>query len=186
MAALPQELRLELLLVLAGWQLLDDSTCTLLAGEEAGGSLLAGAAAASLAGCAALGRPGVARLLCSPLPTLRTLSLKGVAAVGDGEAALIAAHCPSLLRLDLSKCPSLTDAAVAGPGGLLAAGDAAGAGGLHGAHLAQPQRLLAARRHGCHPGAAPLPVFPTCSFVLVNSPPAAKLVLLSWCCGPTC
>lgn len=113
---LPDELQLELLLLLACWQRLDDAACALLCGDR-GGSGLAGAASASLAGCAQLGLPSLRRLLGSPLPQLQSLNLRGLPALTDAEVALLAQHCPALTRLDLSNNRNLTAAAAAAVAG---------------------------------------------------------------------
>lgn len=109
---LPEELQLDLLLLLASWQQLGDAACALLCGVHSG-SALSGAASLSLAGCVLLGRPSLRRLLGSPLPQLQSLNLRGLPALTDAEVALVAQHCPSLTRLDLSNARSLTSAAVA-------------------------------------------------------------------------
>lgn len=114
--ALPQELQLELLTLLASWQLLDAHACQLLGGAASGGgsSVLAGAAAVSLTGCALLTPASLhGLLLCCTLPQLSSLSLKGVAWLEDADVCALLQHLPSLLRLNLSKCPRLTAAAVA-------------------------------------------------------------------------
>ena len=115
---LPQELQQELLLLAASWQLLDDAACTLLAGSAAGsgangGSILAGAAAVSLAHCVLLSGASLRRLLCCPLPQLQALSLRSLPQLTDAHVALVAQQCPSLTRLDLSKCLELTAVAAA-------------------------------------------------------------------------
>lgn len=109
--ALPSELQQELLLLLASWQLLDDASCEALAGPG-GGGVLAGAAAASLAHCVLLGRPGLGRLFPSPLPQLQSLSLKGLLFLEDGDVAMVVQHLPALRQLDLSKNPRFTAGAV--------------------------------------------------------------------------
>ncbi len=113
---LPQELQLELLKLLASWQLLDARACLLLgsAASATGGSVLAGAAAVSLAGCVLLAPASLhGQLLCCPLPRLASLSLRGVGWLGDTDVCRLLQQLPSLQRLDLSKCPRLTAAAVA-------------------------------------------------------------------------
>lgn len=130
-ALLPEELRAEVLLLLAGWQLLEDTTCALLS-PCPGTSVLAGAAAVSLAHCTLLGRGSLARLLGAPLPMLRSLSLRGLARLVDADVALVAQHCPALQQLDLSKNPELTAAAVAA----VAGGAAATSGALQALSLA--------------------------------------------------
>ena len=112
-AALPAELRLELLLLLACWKLLDAATCELLAGDGVDGSLLAGAATVSLVGCALLRPASLRALFCTPLPQLRSLSLRHLPWLRDADVALLLPHCLGLRRLDLAKCPRLTAAAVA-------------------------------------------------------------------------
>lgn len=116
--ALPQELQLELLLLAASWQLLDDAACTLLTcgaadSGSSSSSILAGAATVSLAHCVLLGGASLRRLFCCPLPQLQTLSLRGLPQLTDAHVALVAKQCPSLTRLDFSKCLELTGAAVA-------------------------------------------------------------------------
>ena len=116
--ALPPELQQELLLVLAGWQLLDAAACALLTPEFGDDSscpaesILAGLDSLSLAGCALLSSASLRRLLCCPLPQLEALSLKGLPWLTDADAQLAVQHCPNLRRLDLSGCPQLTAAAV--------------------------------------------------------------------------
>lgn len=125
-AALPQELQQEELLLLASWQLLDDDACQLLAGGSGGSSagsgggdlggstagILSGAATVSLAHCVLLSGSTLLHLLGCPLPQLQSLSLRGLPQLTDAHVALLAHQCPSLTRLDASKCPELTAAAV--------------------------------------------------------------------------
>lgn len=112
-AALPAELRQELLLMLAGWQLLDEAACAVLTHSDdgSGSSVLAGATALSLAGCVLLNRTSLG--LFTGASQLLTLSLKGVLRLADSDVEQIARNCSSLRRMDLSKCPNLTAAAVA-------------------------------------------------------------------------
>ncbi|KAI3433843.1 hypothetical protein D9Q98_003646 [Chlorella vulgaris] len=112
-AALPAELRQELLLMLAGWQLLDEAACAVLTHSDdgSGSSVLAGATALSLAGCVLLNRTSLG--LFTGASQLLTLSLKGVLRLADSDVEQIARNCLSLRRMDLSKCPNLTAAAVA-------------------------------------------------------------------------
>lgn len=126
LVALPHELQQEVLLLLASWQLLDDTVCALLAGGNAGcgsadgsslgagggNSILAGAATVSLAHCVLLSSGALQHLFGCPLPQLQSLSLRGLVQLTDAHVALVAQQCPALTRLDLSKCPDLTAAAV--------------------------------------------------------------------------
>ncbi len=125
LAVLPHELQQEVLLLLASWQLLDGTACALLAGSSAGcgaadggrlggggSGILAGAATVSLAHCVLLSSGTLQHLFGCPLPQLQSLSLRGLVQLTDAEVALVAQQCPALTRLDLSKCPELTAAAV--------------------------------------------------------------------------
>lgn len=111
---LPPEVVQQILLLLASWQLLSDAAVALLDSAcDDGSSLLAGAAAVSLAHCALLSSRSAARLFRCPLPQLRTLSLRAAVQLGDADVALVLQQCRGLQQLDLSKLPGLTAATVA-------------------------------------------------------------------------
>ncbi|KAK9807707.1 hypothetical protein WJX72_006756 [[Myrmecia] bisecta] len=108
-AALPSELKDELLQALAKWQLLTADALQLLWHWGQPGML----PTLSFAGCGLLSAACVAHAVCNAGHMLTSLNLRGVLQLDDRHLQEILHCCPHLTSLNLAKCTRLSDAALA-------------------------------------------------------------------------